>query len=322
MADIKKGTHIGPYVIIEVLPGVRGGMAEVYRASDARMQSEVVLKISRNDYDDPRFGNALKNEVDILKALRHPGVVRVLSLPLASAKQEVFMARALELQGRPWFYAMEYLPGGSLKEFIDHLGALPFPLACGIATRMIDTLIFIHSRNIAHLDVKPENILFRYTPQRGTPIEPVLIDFGVAARSKECKPQGGSLHTMAPEHLRQMRGELPPETPLDVTKMDTYSLGVATYRMWTGDYPFGGITSRSLSSAVLNAAVKPPSQVNPKLSREADELMLRWLAKDPYLRPSLEELKHYLYYWSEGASYFVDLPDGKHGKKGRLFGKR
>ena len=66
----------------------------------------------------------------------------------------------------------------------------------------------MHTHGIAHLDVKPEKTLFRYAPEKGRPIEPVLIDFGVAARTKSPYTSGGSLHTMKPEQLRQTRGGL------------------------------------------------------------------------------------------------------------------
>lgn len=322
MAGIKKGDQVGPYTIIGEMPGAKGGMSVVYHAVHSSGKDEVALKISRMDYDDPRFNNAIKQEVDIMKSLRHPGIVRIMPLDLAGAKQEVYMARALELSGRPWYYAMEYLCGQSLRDFISQYGSLPFALACTIATRLIDTLTYIHQHEIAHLDIKPENILFRYEVEAGRSIEPVLIDFGVAARVKAPRTVGGSLHTMAPEQLRQTRGELPPEEQVDVSKMDVYSLGVVTYRMWTGDYPFGGITAKSITNAVLNMAVQPPSTVNPSLPKEADMLMLRWLAKDPSMRPSLEELKRYLYYWSDGISHFKDIPVAKKAKTGWMFWKR
>lgn len=322
MANIRKGTKIGPFTIVEEMPGAKGGMSSVYHATGSEQQGDLALKISRMDISDPRFNNALKQEVDILKVLNHPGVVRVFPVQLAGAKQEVHMARALELRGQPWYYVMEFLRGGSLRELNTRLGILPFALACSISTRLVDSLCYLHAHGIAHLDVKPENILFRYGSVRGMSIEPVLIDFGVAARTKNPRTTGGSLHTMAPEQLRQTRGELPPESPIDVTKMDIYSLGVVTYRMWTGDYPFGGVTAQSITNAVLNMAVQPPSTVNPALPREADQLMLRWLAKDPAMRPSLDEIKHYVYFWSDGIHQFSDLPSKNGNKKWWQFWKR
>ncbi len=311
MAEVKKGTRIGSYTIIEGLAGGKGGMATVFRAQDSQQKIEAALKISRNDYEHPKFGNALKLEVDILKPLRHPGVVRLIPLRLASAKQEVYIARALEISGHPWFYAMEFLHGKSLKVLLKRIDKLPFPVSCSIATRMVDTLKYLHSQGVIHLDIKPENILFRYNPEIDASIEPVLIDFGVAARSKSLHTVGGSLHTMAPEHIRHTRGEIPQEAPVDPEKMDIYSLGVVAYRKWTGTYPFGGISANKITSAILNNAVTPPKSLNHELHEQAEMLMMRWLAKDPDHRPTLDELKMYLYYWSEGLSAFPELPKSR-----------
>ena len=308
MADIKPGTRVGPYKILDALESGKGGMANVYRAVDDQNSSDVALKISREDRRDPRFNNALRMEVDILKQIRHPGLVRLIPSPLAGSRQEAFVIRALELPGNPWYYAMEYLDGGSLHQLISQLESVPFQAACVIASRLCDALIYLHQCNVIHLDLKPENVLFRNKPEEGNLIEPVIIDFGVAARSKGAHALGGSLHTMAPEHIRQMRGELPPEINLDLFKMDIYSLGVVVYRMWTGTYPFGGLSANSLTSAVLNNQVRPPSEINPLVPPQADRLVQAWLAKDPQYRPSLLDIRNYMNYWAGGLAVFPELP--------------
>ena len=290
-------------------------MAMVYRAAADQSQGEVALKISRLDQSDPRFGNALKQEVDILKPLSHPGVVRVLPVQLSSTKRDVYLSRAVDVRNQPWYYVMEYLLGGSLKSLIDDIGIMPFTVSCTIAVRLIDALKYIHSRGIAHLDVKPANILFRYKHEPRALIDPVLIDFGIAARTKKVvRPRGGSLHVMAPEHLQETRGVIPPEIPMDMEKMDIYSLGVVTYRMWTTRYPFEGITESSITSAILRSDVRPPSEVNSQLPPQADAFMMRWLAKDPQVRPDLDELRRYMDFWSQGMLHFPEMTKNKPSK--------
>lgn len=306
-ARLSKNTRIGPYIILESLKSGQGGMAQVFRARQDGDPVEVALKVSRQDYQDPRFNNALKQEVDILKNLRHPAIVQILPIPMESAKHEVYMARAVELPGKPWFYAMEYLAGGSLWLLIKKYGRLPFALACAIAERIAFALEYLHHNHVFHLDIKPDNILFRFIVEEHTPIDPVVIDFGVAARIKSLRPTGGSLHTMAPEQLKQARGILPPEMNLDMGKMDIYSLGVTTYRMWTGRYPFEGISANGVTNAVLNQIIQPPGRFAPHIPKQADELMLRWLDKNPSRRPDFAELHHYLHAWSEGLVNFPRL---------------
>lgn len=311
MNAVKKNTRIGPYRIIEPLKSGQGGMAHVYRAKVEDSQEEVALKISRRDYEDPRFNNALKQEVDILKNLNHTAIVRLKPIPMQQVKQEVYMARAVELDGKPWYYSMEYLAGDSLWLLIKKIGNLPFPIACAIADRIAYALEYLHRNQVFHLDIKPENILFRKVVQENALIDPVVIDFGVAARIKTVRPTGGSLHTMAPEQLKQARGISPPEVPFDMAKMDLYSLGVVTYRMWTGRYPFEGISANGITNAVLNQVVQPPSTFNSHLPRQADGFMLRWLDKDPSQRPSFDEIHRYMHYWSEGVTAFPKLsPQG------------
>lgn len=316
MNDLKKGARIGPYTIVEVLPEGRGGMARVYRARQEQVQDhkhyDIALKISRYDYNDPRYNNALKQEVDILKRLRHPNIVSVLPLPLGS-KQDPFMARAIELPGSPWFYAMEYLQGGSLLDVAPRKAPLPFQVGCAIGVRLVDALMYIHSQGIVHMDVKPENVLFRYPPEKEELMDPVLIDFGVAARTKTVSATGGTLWTMAPEHIRHTRGEIPPETELDKRKMDVYSLGVVVYRMWTGHFPFDGLTSRSVTNAVLNSAIRPPRIHVRDLPDRTDTLMENWLQKDPNWRPSLHDIRSYLISWSDGLNRFPEMPRQKSG---------
>ena len=321
MVILKKGTKIGPYSVVEMLPSGRGGMANVYRVREKDNGHDLALKISRNDVDDVRYANALKKEVDILKLLSHPGVVRVMPLPLGS-KQDPYMARAIEIPNHPWFYGMEYLEGGSLAQLISSQKALPYQLACALSVKIIDALMFIHSQGVAHLDMKPENVLMRHTVKEGAALEPVLIDFGVSARTKTQTPDGGTVWTMAPEQIRKSKGLVPPEVELSLEKMDTYSAGVVTYRMLTGNYPFDGITSKSVVTAVLNAQVQPPRIYNPALPKHFDELMMRWLEKDPDQRPSLANIREHVQYLSEGMTVFPKLPKSNGHKPFWMFWRR
>jgi serine/threonine-protein kinase len=321
MAAISKGTKIASYVVMEALPGGKGGMSRVYRAVDTRNDMEVALKISRDDHGDPRFNSALKQEVDILKPLRHNGIVRVLPLAMEGSKGELYMARAVELPSNPWYYSMEFLAGGSLSDLIKRLGCIPFSVSCSIAGLLVEAIEYLHRQGVAHLDIKPENVLFRVAPHEGKLIDPVLIDFGVAARTKSPRASGGSLHTMAPEQLKMARGISPPELSLDMSKMDIYSLGVVTYRMWTGKYPYEGLSSDSITNAVLNAHLRPPTELNPSIPARASEFMLEWLNKDPARRPSHADLKRYLQVWSENITHFPHLTKSKERKKWWIFWK-
>jgi eukaryotic-like serine/threonine-protein kinase len=308
--DLKKGAQIGPFVIIDSLR--RGGMAEVYIAyaknPDGEEGTPVVLKISRIDSQHPRYGNALKLEVDIISRLSHPYIIKAIPLPLGT-RSDPFVARAVEMDGHPWFYAMEYLRGGALAGYLKQGKKLPLDLSSKITLCLIDAVAYLHSMKIAHLDIKPENVLLRSPLVKGAPIEPILIDFGVAARTIQGDATGGTLIAMSPEYLKKSKGLTAPEITIDLAKVDIYALGVAIYRMWTGQYPFGGMTERSLTSSIMNTVPQPPHSINPALPRETDQLIMYWLAKDPRDRPSLAEIKEQLAVWGDGLS---QVPDTLH----------
>lgn len=300
---LPKKTRVGPYVIIEFLNS--GGMADVYRARVASRRQEVALKISQLDRSEPILNNALRFEVNLMSRLTHPGIVRVLPIPFKNRKQQPFMARALNLPGKPWYFAMEYLPGGSLETLTKKAGPLPFDLACAIGLEIAHALSYLHKNNIVHLDIKPDNILFRHTPQRDNPIAPVLTDFGIAAmNATNASMRGGTTVIMPPELIRKMRGELPPEHEIDLRKVDVYMLGVVLYRMWTGKYPFDGLTRKRITSAIIRGRIISPRVYNDQVPPEAEELIFDWLSRDPIMRPDLPEIRRYLTRWAGGLRRF------------------
>jgi eukaryotic-like serine/threonine-protein kinase len=308
--EIKKGTRIGPYYVLDALN--RGGMGEIYHAHDSGSSEDVALKVNATDHANPRFASALRQEVDILSRFEHPGVVRILPQLLANAKQQVYMAKAINLPSQPWYYVMEYLRGEPLAQVLKQAEKLPMDLAAVIGLHILDALAYIHSLDVAHLDIKPENILFRQPVLKDLPVDPVIIDFGVAASTKLINPTGGTLNYMSPEYLEKLQGRVAPEKIVDLRKVDIYALGVVIYRMWTGRYPFSGMTEHGLTTNVLHSIPQRPGLFNPCLPQEADKLMLEWLAKDPKDRPALADLRDYLIRWSGGLkTYNISLTKHK-----------
>ncbi|MBI4772284.1 MAG: serine/threonine protein kinase [Chloroflexi bacterium] len=299
------GAVIGPFTIVEALPAGNGGMARVFVAtvSGAQPAERVALKIARTlrvppeqaDSDEQTFYNeALNNEVETLKRLRHPNIVRLYPIPRGLPRNP-YAARAMELEGNPWFCAMEYLAGGSLQAHMKTFGLLPLAETLELAYQIGLALDHVHAKGMAHLDVKPDNILFRHPlPAPGEapagPPQPVLIDFGIAAKMQKAGPPAGSVSFMPPERVRIMRGEVAPEHFGDQSKVDIYSLGILLYRMLTGHLPFDGVPRRRLASAILNTQPRPPRQLNPGLPPKVEELVMSALEKIPDHRPRIEEL--------------------------------
>jgi len=301
--QIAIGTLIGPYSVVEEKPQGMGGMARVYIARFAPPGSEphyAALKIVRttnsrgnslHPADIEFYSEALNNEVETLRRLRHPNIVRLYPIHQDDGrKQTPYIARALNLPGQPWYCVMEYLAGGSLEARIRRLGKLYLSEAVEIGYQIALALDHIHSKGFAHLDLKPDNILFRRLVEANSSLEPVLIDFGVAAKLKKTGLQAGAVPYMSPERLRLMRGELPPDQAHDQSAADVYSLGILLYRMLTGHLPFESSSRDRLIRAILEQLPTRPTCFNRDIPDEVESLILRILEKEPGQRPPLEEV--------------------------------
>jgi len=298
------GTQIGRYVIVEAKPEGAGGMSRVYIGQFMLAEDTpyyVALKIARvaNPRGQPDdvdiYSEALTNEVEMLKRLRHPNIVRLYPITYDDRRRHMpYIARATNLPGQPWYCVMEYLAGGSLEDRIRQMGKLPLPEALEIAYQVALALDHIHSKGIAHLDVKPDNVLFRYPVEAKRPLEPVLIDFGIAAKAKKASLQAGTVAYMPPERLRLMRGEVAPEQVRDQSAVDIYGLGVLLYRMLTGHLPFEASDREHLITTILSRDPTSPRRWNRDIPAEVEGLILRTLEKDPARRPPLDEVMTYI----------------------------
>jgi len=289
LSDIKTGKPIGDFKIVEVYPEGRGGMSRVVRARpNADSDLQTALKISRTGGNQDYFFAAIQKEVEILQKLDHRGVVKLRHI---SSGKNPYKERAVQIVGTPWFFGMECLQGGSLEAYLRGLGPLSLGEAAAICHQVGTALEYIHGRGFAHNDVKPDNILFRRELMIGDRLEPVLIDFGVAA--KLVKPQlDGSVVYMAPERLQEVRDPSAPEVAAtaDPSKADVWSMGILLYRLLVGREPFHGLTDRSVTSAILRGSPQSMMQRRQDLPRELDEFVIEsCLAKDPKLRVDMRD---------------------------------
>jgi len=307
MARIRQNSRVGPYTVIRALPEGKGGMARIYEAirlTEEGTELRVALKVARTapptrQRDRARreeleqfYFEALNNEVEYLKRLKHPSIVRLYPIPWAKGmKKDPYIARATNIAGAPWFCVMEYLQGGSLENRVRRLKQLPLREAVEIAHQISLALDYIHSKGVAHLDVKPDNVLFRYPLEDETRPEAVLIDFGIARREgKKYGLEAGALPYMPPERLLLLRGNVAPEIEIDKTLVDVYGLGILLYKMLTGRLPFGGTSRSSITSAILHQTPTRPSRYNHDIPPAVEDIILQALDKDPQRRPSAQML--------------------------------
>ena len=289
---IAEGTRIGPYRIVRVFPQHRGGFAQVVMGVRDDDATPVAIKVARTDGNNQdTYFRALNNEVDTLRRLKHPGVVRIYPIKV-SERRFTFMARALELPGQPWYFVLEYLAGGSVDDLIKQRGALDPVLAAEITQQVCMALDYMHAQGFSHLDIKPNNVLFRRPLKAGELVEAVLIDFGSAQRNqRRAEVEAGALVYLPPERVQVMMGDKPPEYIRDKQAVDMYAVGVVLYRMLTGQLPFSGRRNQ-VTTAILHDQPTRPFQYNEALRhyRELDELVMQLLDKRPERRPSAQEV--------------------------------
>src|ERR687890_1251437 len=233
-------------------------MADVYLAHDDTLDRDVALKVMSSRYaGDEEFVERFKREAQSAAALSHPNIVSIFDRG--------------ESEDGTYYIAMEYLPGGTLKNRILKRGALPARTAAAVALQMAEALRAAHERDVIHRDIKPHNILI-------TGLGDVKVtDFGIAraAASSTMTRTGhilGTAHYISPE---QAMGELVGPAS------DLYSLGVVLYEMLTGELPFDADTPLGIAMKHVNGYLRPPKELNPAVPDGINAITLRLLAKNP-----------------------------------------
>jgi len=298
MASLQPGARIGPYRVESVLPGNRGGFAQVVvarRVSSGSEHDTVAIKLARTDgvsgLEAESFARALGSEVETLRMLKHPGIVRIYPVQLDDRRYS-YMVRAENLPGSPWYFVMEHLSGGTAEDLVRKQGALAPALAVEISHQVGVALDYIHTSGYAHLDIKTNNIALRRPLAPDKAPEAVLIDFGAAQKAlRRAEVEAGALMYLPPERVQVLLGERAPETIVNKPAADVYALGITLYRMLTGELPFRGARDH-VTTAILTRAPTHPMQINRGLVRlpDLDALIMQMLEKDPSRRPGIKEV--------------------------------
>jgi serine/threonine-protein kinase len=283
--SLEAGSQVDFYRI--EAPIARSGMASIYRATDARDNRQVALKIPHPDMEaDPILFDRFQREAGIGEKLNHPKVMRVFG---GEERSRVYMV-------------MEWCEGRLLRQILEE-GPLPQARAIRIAVEVLEALEYIHVNGVAHRDLKPENIMVDAEDNIK------LIDFGIASDSAARRltyanftATLGTPNYISPEQVRGKRGD---------GRSDIFSMGVILYEMLSGKLPFSGPNPlAAMNDRLLNHPL-PPSIANPSVSPQLQEVLYRALERDPrnrYARAS--EFAHDLEHLDEvGVEDRVELRD-------------
>ncbi len=253
------GTLLGGRYRIIALLG-RGGMGEVYRATDLTLGQSVALKfLPEEAARNQRLLERFHGEVRVARLVSHPNVCRVYDIG--------------EIEGMP-FISMEYVDGEDLASLLTRIGRLPADKAMETARKLCAGLAAAHDRGVIHRDLKPQNIMMN---KRG---EVVIMDFGLAAITDHLtgpEARNGTPAYMSPE---QLRGEAV------TARSDIYALGLVLYELFTGKRPFDAASVQQLIDMQQSMHLTSVTSVSADVDPAVEKAIRRCLDPDPAKRPA------------------------------------
>ena len=290
---VSPGTRLGPYEILAAVGA--GGMGEVYRARDTRLDRIVAIKVlPAHLADKPELRERFEREARTIASLNHPHICTLYDIGRQDGTD---------------FLVMEYLEGETLAHRLLK-SPLPLDQVLPYAIEIADALDKAHRKGITHRDLKPGNVMLT---KSGTK----LLDFGLAKLKQEAAPQTpfsqlptaagkdavtqegtilGTLHYMAPEQAEGRTEEIDART-------DIFAFGAVVYEMATGVKAFEGRTSASVIAKILEVDPPPIASLQPMAPPALDRVVKRCLAKDREERwQSAHDLWHELKWVGEGGS--------------------
>ena len=265
------GTKLGRYEIQAPLGA--GGMGEVYRARDTRLERAVAIKVlSSRLCADPEAKERFEREARVISSLNHPNICRLYDIGEQNGVK---------------FLVMEYLDGQTLAQRLQK-GPLAMKEILNAGVALADALTAAHTAGVIHRDFKSANLflthgnevkildfgLAKSSARSSGQTAPALVDEATISIAPQLTIEGAALGTVAYMSPEQARGE-----SVDV-RTDLFSCGVVLYEMTTGRRPFNGPTAAVVFDAILNRQPVAPSILNAAVFPSLERVITRLLAKD------------------------------------------
>jgi serine/threonine protein kinase len=286
---LKPGSRLGPYEIVSSIGA--GGMGEVYRAKDTRLDRVVAIKVlPDHQASKPELRERFEREARAISSLNHPHICTLYDVGH---------------QGGVDYLVMEYIEGETLAARLVK-GPLPLDQLFKYAIEIADALGKAHRQGVTHRDLKPGNIMLTKSGAK-------LLDFGLAKLRLQASPSVpisqvstaagavtapgmilGTLQYMAPEQVEGKAAD---------ARADIFSFGAVIYEMATGKKAFEGKSQASLIAAILEREPAPISSLQPMTPPALDRVVKTCLAKDPEDRwQNAQDLKRELGWIADGVS--------------------
>ena len=285
---IQAGTRLGPYEIVASIGA--GGMGEVYRALDTRLERTVAIKVLPPTLAaDPEFRARFAREARSISALNHPHICTLHDVGEATAPDGGVVS----------YLVMEHLEGETLAARLVR-GPLSLDATLDYACQIADALDKAHRQGIIHRDLKPANVFLLKSGGASTPASCKLLDFGLAKMGAAVTPgtvetqlaisaplpgtslaagpltaQGAILGTfqyMAPEQVEAQEAD---------ARSDIWAFGCVVYEMLTGRRAFEGRSQASLIASIMERQPAPLADLVPMTPPALDRLVRTCLQKDP-----------------------------------------
>ena len=248
----------GRYEVLEQIGS--GGMSEVYRAKDHKLNRNVAIKVLKQEFSqDAGFVAKFRMEAQSAAGLSHPNIMNVYDV----GEENGF-----------YYIVMEYIEGITLKNYISAKGKLEIRESIGIAMQIAQGLEAAHAQHIVHRDIKPQNIMIS---KEG---KVKVTDFGIArAASTQTISSSamGSVHYISPE---QARGGYCDE------RSDIYSLGITLYEMLTGRVPYDGDSTVAVALQHIQSEMIPPTEYDPMIPVSLEKIIMKCTQKKTDMRYS------------------------------------
>ena len=251
---LKEGMFIQErYEIVDKIGS--GGMADVYKAKDHKLNRFVAVKVLKSEFrEDTAFISKFQMEAQSAAGLAHPNIVNVYDVGN---------------DGGIYYIVMELVEGITLKDYISKKGRLAVREATSIAIQVSMGLEAAHNNSIVHRDVKPQNIMI------STDGKVKVTDFGIARAASSNTISSavmGSVHYSSPEQARGGYSDY---------KSDIYSLGITMYEMLTGQVPFDGDTTVAIAIKHLQEEMRSPREYVPDLPKSIVQIIYKCTQKSP-----------------------------------------